>query len=230
MSLKDDQVLIPGDLFSTKGKGPASWLLKRLIVPGTAEYHFGIIRQRLSNGDYEIIEARPMGVSSGLLSFYKEYNVNDITFYRVNCSDEMRSGACDSVLKYTRDFYDYPLILKIFLSAAESWLEMLIKYHTLKKLTPQDFRWFKNDLMICTEVPETAYNDVGFDIIRDNAIPIPNAYKQAELEGRITKLSTNIKNLDFSRVAPLRLKMRYNINKRRVVRKESFYPGESIRC
>ena len=90
---------------------------------------------------------------------------------------------------------------------------MIVKHHTIRRLTPQDFRWFKDNLLICTEVPEVAYEDAGFHIVRGEAIPIPNTYKQAELEGRITRLSTNIKSLDFSRVMPLSQRMRYNMNR-----------------
>lgn len=177
--------LKPGDIFAIKGSGVIGWLAIRLTQPRTDRFHFGIIWRRF-NDDFLVLESISKGLALGKLSWYES---KDIEFYRVKCAEDLRLDAPDGLIDWGRAWYDYFLIVKIFLGGLIAWLKILWKEHRLRKLRAEDIPYCRNSALICTEAVDVAYDSVGVNIIPEGIIPLPSAFKQAEIEGRLEKIN-----------------------------------------
>ncbi len=176
--------LQPGDIFATKGKGLTGWAVRNLISPSTDRFHFGIL-WREKGEDFIILESISKGLAVGLLSFY---DVSKLKFYRVNCPASLRHSAPEALLAWGRAKYDRLLILKIGLGLPLALAKVLVRERKIRRLQAGDFPYGQNSSLICTEAVDVAYSSVGVNIIPIGVIPIPNAFKQAEMEGRMSKL------------------------------------------
>ena len=177
--------LQPGDIFATEGKGPAGWAVRNLISPSTDRFHFGILWKKLPNNDFIILESIRKGLAVGKLSWYSD---RDIVFYRVDCPWDLRSIAANGLVDYGRAMYDFMLIPKIVVGIIAALFEILTKERKIRKPTAEDFPYGENSSLICTEAVDIAYDSVGVNIIPEGVIPLPNAFKQAELDGRISQI------------------------------------------
>lgn len=188
MNQKEEFKLEPGDPFAVEGHGLTVWLVTHLLQPYINRTHFGILWHERPDGDFVIIESIARGLSIGLLSWYKGY---EMTFYRVNCPADLRHEAPDALVEWGRAHYDYLLILKLAAGAVAAFFKILIKERKIRKLRAEDFPYAENSSLICTEAPDVAYDAVGVNIIPLGVVPIPNAFRQAEIEGRLIRLEAN---------------------------------------
>jgi len=181
-AIGDTTGLQPGDIFATKGKGPLGWVVQNLILPSTDRFHFGILWKKLPNNDFIILESIAKGLAVGKLSWYKD---TDVEFYRVNCPLDLRHAAPGSLVDWGRSNYDYLLIVKIAFGALSAWVRILFTKWRFRKLTAEDLSYTRNSALICTEAPDIGYDAVGVNVIPLGVTPIPNAYRQAEIDGRM---------------------------------------------
>ena len=177
--------LEPGDIFATRGKGITGWAVRNLLSPPTDRFHFGIIWKQKGN-DYIVLESVSKGVAVGLLSWY---DPADLELYRVDCFKYLRTAAPDHLVMWGRSKYDYLLILKIALGGLLAFLKILIKEKKLRRPQAEDFRYGQNSELICTEAVDIAYDAVGVNLIPEGVIPIPNAFRQAEIDGKMKKVT-----------------------------------------
>lgn len=178
--------LQPGDVFATKGRGTTGWAVRRLLSPTMDRYHFGIIWKCLKGDDFLILESISKGLAVGKLSWYQS---TDVEFYRVECPQELRIAAPGSLVDWGRAKYDYWLIGRILSGAAVALVRILLKEHRLRRLRAEDFPYGKNSALICTEAVDVAYDAVGVNLIPEGILPLPNAFRQAELDGRMRKVT-----------------------------------------
>ncbi len=176
--------LEPGDIFATKGKGITGWAVRKLLAPSTDRFHFGIIWRQMGN-DYIILESVSKGIAVGLLSWY---DPADLEIYRVDCFKYLRWSAPDHLVIWGRSKYDYLLILKIAFGGLLAFFKVLIKEKRLRRLQAEDFSYGQNSELICTEAVDIAYDAVGVNIIPEGVIPLPNAFRQAEIDGKMNRI------------------------------------------
>lgn len=184
--------LMPGDIYATKGAGVAGWAVRNLISPSTDRFHFGILWKRLPDDDFIILESMnlgvfPKGLCIGRLLQY--YDLNKLEFYRVNCPVSLRSRAAWGLIDWGRSKYDFMLILKVAFGGLLAFFKILITEHKIRRLRAEDFPYGVNSSPICTEAVDIAYDSVGVNVIPIGVLPIPNSFKQAEAEGRMSKLT-----------------------------------------
>ncbi len=177
--------LEPGDIFATRGKGITGWAIRKLLAPSTDRFHFGIIWKQKGN-DYIILESVSKGIAVGLLSWY---DPKDIELYRVDCFKYLRTAAPDHLIIWGRSRYDHLLILKIALGGLLAFMKVLIKERKLRRLKAEDFSYGQNSELICTEAVDIAYDSVGVNLIPGGVIPLPNAFRQAELDGKMKRIT-----------------------------------------
>jgi len=178
-------VLQPGDIFATRGKGIAGWAVRKLLAPYTDRFHFGIIWRQMGN-DYIILESASKGIAVGLLSWY---DPADLELYRVDCFKYLRAFAPDHLVVWGRSKYDYLLILKIAIGGLLTFIKVLIKEKKFRRLRAEDFPYGQNSSLICTEAVDVAYDAVGVNLIPEGILPLPNAFKQAEIDGKMRKVT-----------------------------------------
>jgi len=171
-----------GDIGSTKGKGLLGQLNQTAFVPQTDRFHFFIIWKRLWDGDYLILESVKKGLAIGRLSWYKG---KDIEIYRVNCPIGLRRKAPFGLIDWGRSRYDYWLFVKIPIGAIAALAKILYNEHKVRKLKAEDLPYGTNSALICTEAVDVAYDSVGVNLIPEGVPPLPSAFKQALLDGRM---------------------------------------------
>jgi len=177
-----------GDIFATKGRGIIGWVSRNLSSPRTDRFHYGILWKPLEGGDFIILESlSSKGISVGKLSWYKG---SDVKYYRVDCDEDLRLAAPDGLVEWGRAKYDYWLIPKLLVGAVIAWVRILCKEHRLRKLKADDlssiYSW--DSRLLCTEATWVAYNSQGVNIISYGIPPLPSAFREAELEGRIHRV------------------------------------------
>lgn len=182
MAEGDNNKLEPGDPFATKGAGVLGCAVENLIEPSTNRFHYGILWKQLPDGDFLILESISKGLSIGRLSWYRG---SDIEFYRVNCPADLRHQAPNGLIDWGRSRYDYLLILKIILGGIIGLLKILVKERKFRRLKASDFSYGVNSALICTEAVDVAYDSVGVNLIPIGVIPIPNAFKQAQIDNKM---------------------------------------------
>jgi hypothetical protein len=170
--------LQPGDIFATKGSGFLSWLSRSCTAPDTDRFHYGIILREYQD-DYLILESIGKGLSVGRLSFYEGANIK---FYRAACLLHLREAAPLELTRWGRSLYDYLLIIKLIVQGL--WL---LLWHR-RRIKPEELTWSQDNALICTEAVDIAYDAVGVNIIPIHTCPTPSAFRQAELEGRISEI------------------------------------------
>ncbi len=176
-----------GDIFANKGSGIAGWAIRNLITPRTNRFHFGIIWGKWLHDDYIILESiSKKGMSVGLLSWQKDY---DPEFYRVDCPKDLRTLAPGELINWGRAKYDHLLIAKLLLGSIRAFFKILVTERKIRRLRAEDFHYGTDSSLICTEAVDIAYDSVGVNIIPIGIIPIPNSFKQAEIEGRMSKIT-----------------------------------------
>lgn len=177
--------LEPGDIFATKGKGIAGWAVRKLLAPTTDRFHFGIIWKQMGQ-DYIILESISKGIAVGLLSWY---DPKDVEIYRVDCLKQLRTQAPGYLVLYGRSRYDYLLILKISFGGVLAFLKAFFLYSKLERLRAEDFPYGQNSELICTEAVDIAYDAVGVNLIPEGVLPLPNAFKAAEIDGKMKRVT-----------------------------------------
>lgn len=170
--------LQPGDIFATKGKGVLGWLNSKLTAPETDRFHYGLVWLKRGD-DYIILESIGKGIAVGRLSFYEG---DDIKFYRANCPKNLRAAAPVELTEWGRSRYDYLLVAKLVVQGL--WL---LLWHR-RRIRAEELTWSQDNVLICTEAVDVAYDAVGVNIIPLGTCPIPSAFKQAELDGRIIEI------------------------------------------
>ncbi len=173
-----------GDIFASRGKGITGWAVRNLISPSTDRFHFGIIWRQMGE-DYIVLESVSKGIAVGLLSWY---DPADLELYRVDCPKYLRVQAPDCLVQYGRSRYDYMLILKIAFGGLLAFFKVLIKEKRARRMQAEDFPYGQNSELICTEAVDIAYDAVGVNIIPEGVVPIPNAFRQAEVDGKINRI------------------------------------------
>lgn len=170
--------LQPGDIFATKRGGLIGWLNSKLTAPETDRFHYGLVW--LKHGDdYLILESISKGIAIGRLSFYQG---EDIQFYRVNCPKNLRAAAPVELTKWGRSLYDYLLFAKLVVQGL--WL---LLWHR-RRIRAEELTWSQDNALICTEAVDVAYDAVGVNMIPIHVCPIPSAFRQAEIDGRIIEI------------------------------------------
>ena len=177
--------LKPGDIFATKGTGIAGWFSRNLMLPKTDRFHYGIIWKYLDN-DFLILESLgTKGLSIGKLSWRQD---EDLKYYRVKCPEDLRFAAPDGLIDWGRSKYDYWLIVKVTFGAIVAWIKILFTEWKVRRLRAEDLPFAHNDSLICSEAVDVAYATVGVNIIPLGVIPLPSAFKQAEIDDRIYEI------------------------------------------
>lgn len=177
-----------GDIFAVVNKGVFGWFAKRLMAPPTDRFHYGLVWDKI-DGDYLILESINKGISVGWLSFYKG---EDIKFYRANHPAHIRHAVPEAVTRYGRSEYDYILILRIVVQGLWLFIKQLFTEGRFRRVRAEQFSWCKDNRFICTEVPDAGYDLVGYPILPDFMVPLPSAYKWAELVGTIKEIPHQI--------------------------------------
>jgi len=177
--------LEPGDIFATRGKGISGWAVRNLLSPPTDRFHFGIIWKQMGQ-DYVTLESVSKGLAVGLLSWYDPAGLE---FYRVDCLKYLRTSAPDHLVIWGRSRYDHLLILKIMFGGLLTFFKVLVKERKPRRLRAEDFHYGQNSELICTEAVDIAYDAVGVNIIPEGVLPLPNAFRQAELDGRMKRVT-----------------------------------------
>jgi len=177
--------LEPGDIFATRGRGISGWVVRKLLAPTTDRFHFGVVWRQMGT-DYIILESVSKGVAVGMLSWY---NPADLEFYRVDCLKYLRTSAPDHLVIWGRSKYDYLLILKVVLGGILASIKVLIKEKKPRRLRAEDFPYGQNSELICTEAVDIAYDAVGVNLIPEGILPLPNAFRQAELDGKMKRVT-----------------------------------------
>lgn len=180
------RALEPGDIFAVKGSGIFSRAVRNLFSPATDRFHFGILWMELPGNDFVILESlSSKGLCVGKLSWYED---RDVEFYRVNCPADLRYAAPNALVDWGRSKYDCWLIVKIIFGSVAAWMKILFTEWKIRRLRPEDLPYTKNSALLCTEAPDVGYDAVGVNVIPLGATPIPNAYKQAEMDNRMTRV------------------------------------------
>lgn len=176
--------LEPGDIGAVKGTGALGWISRNLATPTTDRLHHFIVWGKMDS-DYLILESiGSKGLTMGKLSWYKD---EDVIFYRVNCDQVLRETAPCGLIDYGRSRYDYLLVLKVLVWALQAWVKMLIR-GKLRKLSAEDFPYKPDRSLVCTEAVETAYLSVGVQVIDPGVLPLPSAFKESEMQGKIYRV------------------------------------------
>lgn len=176
--------LEPGDIFCTKGEGIVGWISRNLMAPPTDRFHYGLVWEKV-DGDYLILESISKGIAIGRLSFYEG---KDIKFYRVDCPKELREQAPIELTRWGRSLYDYLLFLKFAIQGIALFIKQLFTEGRFRRIRAEELTWVHNNSFLCTEAVDIAYDAVGVNIIPAETCPIPSAFKQAELDGRISEV------------------------------------------
>lgn len=177
--------LQPGDIGATRGKGLGGWAVRTLLAPRTDRFHFFIIWRQMGD-DYIILESISKGIAVGLLSWY---DPPDLEIYRVDCLKYLRTSAPDHLVIWGRSKYDYLLILKIAFGGLLSFLKAFFLESKIERLRAEDFPYGQNSELICTEAVDVAYDAVGVNLIPEGVLPLPNAFKQAEIDGKMKRVT-----------------------------------------
>lgn len=175
---------MPGDIFSTKGKGITGWLSSHLLLPKTDRFHFGIIARYLEDeDDYIIYESIGKGVTVGLLSFYEG---EDLEVYRVKDVNARKLGerAVVEITRLGRAHYDYKLILELILFALKN-PKLLLPALIGRPISYSQLPYKSDERYICTEAANEAWKQVGHPIITPGYAPVPAGFKDAQNLGRI---------------------------------------------
>jgi len=176
--------LQPGDIGAVQGRGFFGWLSRNLANPKTDRFHHFIVWGKMDS-DYLILESiASKGLTMGKLSWYKD---DDVIFYRVSCDQDLREMAPCGLIDYGRSRYDYLLIIKVLSWALRAWVKMLFR-GKLRKLSAEDFPYKPNRALVCTEAVETAYLSVGVQVIDPGVLPLPSAFKESEIQGKIYRI------------------------------------------
>ena len=178
--------LQPGDIGATKSRGPLGFLHRHLFAPETDRFHHLLIWKPYKDGDQIILESISRGLSVGLLSWYKD---QDIKFYRVNCPTEIRRRAPLELIKWGRSKYDKGLVVKVIAGYFYALFRALVAEHRLRRIRAGELTYGANSALICTEAVQIGYLAAGFPIIDPEIVPLPSAFKEAELNGVIFKIS-----------------------------------------
>lgn len=174
--------LEPGDIGATKGAGILGWAVRNLISPSTDRFHFLILWKQLPDDDFIILESISKGIAIGKLSWYAD---RDVEFYRVTCPAHLRHAAPIGLVDWGRSWYDYLLIPKILFGGLLAFFKILIKERRIRRLRAEDFPYGRDSALICTEGVDIAYDSVGVNLIPIGVIPIPNAFKQAQIDNKM---------------------------------------------
>lgn len=176
-----------GDIFASKGTGIPGWAVRALLSPYTNRFHFGFLWLKRPDGDFITLESKhPKGLQPGRLSWY---NLNELEFYRVNCPLHLRKQAPFGAIDFSPAMYDHLLILKFLLGGLLAFFKIIVKEHRIRRLLAEDFPYVENSSPICTEVVDIGCDSVGVNVIPIGVAPLPNAFKQAEIEGRMTRIT-----------------------------------------
>jgi len=167
-----------GDIGEVKGVGTLPKLNAKLTEPHTDRFHFFLIWRKVGD-DWIILESIGKGIAVGRLSFYAG---QDVKFYRVNCPAYYRHRAPLELTKWGRSKYDYPLILSIIIQGLWTIFKNFIKCEGIHPIKAEDISWKHNSALVCTEAVDIAYLSVGVSLT-GGTVPLPSAFKQAELDG-----------------------------------------------
>lgn len=173
-----------GDIGATRGRGPLGFLHRKLFAPATDRFHYLLIWKPYRGGDWIILESISKGLSVGLLSWYK----GDIKYYRIDCPVEIRKRAPLELVKWGRSKYDYFLVGKIIAGYFLVLLRVLITEGRLRRIKAEELPYAKNSSLICSEAVQIGYLAAGFPIINPEIVPLPSAFREAELNGIIFEI------------------------------------------
>ncbi len=176
--------LVPevGDIFTTRATGIAKWALGTLIDPPTDNLHYGFLWLRRP-WDWITLESRqPKGMYPGKLSWNDPANLR---FYRVDCDLFIRHQAPYEALDLVTGMYDFLLVAKFVLEGGWLLAKHLFTEGKIRRLRPSEFHYTQNTFPVCTEAVVKGYDGAGFHVIPPGMAPLPNAFREAELAGRI---------------------------------------------
>ncbi len=179
----------PGAGVATRrGSDPLGWFCEHAFTPQTDRFHHFIIRQFVpEKDDYEYIESVnygliPKGMHHGLL--FHDYTGKDVEIYQMDCPSELAALAPLELLAYGKTGYDFGFYGQLLIQVPGILAKML-RERRLRRLRPEDFHYHPNGAMNCVEAFWTAHNSVGVNLVPPDVPPMPAAYRQALLYGRM---------------------------------------------
>jgi hypothetical protein len=172
-----------GDIGATKGKGLVGWLSRKLLWPASDRLHFFLIGDYVPwEDDYVIFTSTASkGITVGRLSWHP---LEEVEIYRPPWPvARLGRRAVYELTRHGMDPYDYVLIVKLALGALR-----LLLTGKLPPWRPRDFKYGRDSRFLCTEAANEAWRAVGYPIVADGVCPLPAAFKEAEMAGKIRRI------------------------------------------
>jgi hypothetical protein len=182
----------PGDFFSTRRDDIigrfASFMTKTPQGRRTRRFHFGVIADPVYNAyvhtDFETRESISKGPST--LRFIERYRGQDIELYRLpGITHDEGIRLVRSISRIGDKGYGYADIFEAIGDVA-----CLLLQGKLPPYTPAQFKFSKNDVYICTELPAYGARAIGKAVEPaddPDVWAIPAMYLQAIEEGRLVR-------------------------------------------
>jgi hypothetical protein len=193
--------ILPGDFFSTKGKGITGWINEKGTITSigkslpknewkfeqTDRFHFGIIADEIldENGkciDYETRESISKGPS--VLRFFDRYEGQDIELYRIpEITQEERIRLIRSISTVGAAGYGFKDFIEL---AIDTFMNIMSL--EFPPYTPAQLKSSRNNTYICTELPALGAFSIHKPIEPSDGLDypdIPIIYLQAIEEKRL---------------------------------------------
>ena len=187
----DLQELKPGDvlLFRPDGKGPYSWLMRRLV-----DYsHVAIYWTETSRGLPLIIESIGRGVLIRSLYWYTGKRVRVMRARQDTALGERAAKTAERLADHPASWYGYwdiprYVLPKLLLAKLNTWLPLRFKLPLW--LMAHTYR--RNHIYICSELVAMAYSGAGCPLMTEKTIPLPDDVAKSEQLAHVGDLEIDL--------------------------------------
>lgn len=187
----------PGDIFSTPGEGFSGWVSEKFTIPHTSRFHFGLLSNRITCGDWEIRESISKGPAVNRL--FLDYYKYDIEIYRVvGAPDAQAAIAAEALSEIGEEPYGWRDLIKLGYDAVSLMIQG--KWPPYR---PEQLNLSHGNSYLCTEAANYGYTRAGIPLCKGAAIP--SAFKQAEIESRLVLIYKG----NLTDIAPSELIQKY---------------------
>lgn len=181
-----------GDIGAVDSNSLLAKAQRAIFLPkARAIHHFLIADYIPEEDDYVILESIAKGIAVGRLSMYQPetYRV-----YRPVLPDSRILGirACRELTRYGRARYDYGIYFKMAIDLLFCFARQLVLERKMHKIRAKDLLYGRDSRFICTEAVNEAWRAVGYPIIPKGVIPIPPAFIEAHVLGKIEEVTEGI--------------------------------------